>query len=236
MLPRAVDFYLLEAPRSINRPRRAENAFGSRGRSPSATRASSSRRCATSSRKAISCISEVGNLADQFVRWIDLQHRLGRWHGTARALPTAFRADGPCPLSDATMQTALSVSRSEARTSETSSPSTLLANTEERRDLGIDVGGRFALAFQQRNELEIGGALRHRLERLALIVDTAGHPEAVDVIRQQQHLRCRARGSLPRAAAKSSGAPCRCRRCNRSRSGSGLEISPRSPSANATCR
>src|SRR5690606_29779071 len=66
--------------------------------------------------------------------------------------------------------------------------------TEGRFDEGDEGGdlvrrfGRRCFTVAQRNQAEIGEALRDRLERLALEVDPRTGPEAVHLIGQQQHV------------------------------------------------
>ena len=45
-----------------------------------------------------------------------------------------------------------------------------------------------ARLFVERDQVEIGGTLGHRLERLAVEAERRAHPEAIDRIGQQQHL------------------------------------------------
>ena len=66
--------------------------------------------------------------------------------------------------------------------------------TERRLHEGDEVVDRLRCrrrrlgAFGKRDQAEIGKALRHRLERLAVEIHARGGPEAVDMIGEQQHL------------------------------------------------
>ena len=91
--------------------------------------------------------------------------------------------------SSATRQTALSVSRFEARTSFTASPSDSLNSAiSARYRLGLPSAGFAVLLLLGRDLVEIGAAARHRFERMVLVLADRGHPELVDRIGQQQHL------------------------------------------------
>ena len=49
-------------------------------------------------------------------------------------------------------------------------------------------GIALALGLDQRDQRQVRGPLRDRLERLALVIDARRDPEAVDRIGQEQHL------------------------------------------------
>ena len=66
-------------------------------------------------------------------------------------------------------------------------PQRLLEEGEQRRDLAARLG-RGVRALDKRDRLDVGRALAHRLERLALEARRGRHPEGVDRIGEQQHL------------------------------------------------
>src|SRR5579883_3094670 len=64
----------------------------------------------------------------------------------------------------------------------------LLEEGEERRDLGRWRFAGWLGALDKRNGFDIGGALRDRLERLAVVPGGGRYPECVDRVGQQQNL------------------------------------------------
>ena len=84
-------------------------------------------------------------------------------------------------------QATLSVRRSEARTSATSVAERLLEEGEQGRDLAGRLG-RGVRPLDERDRLDVGRALAHRLERLAVESRRGRHPERVDRVGEQQHL------------------------------------------------
>ena len=65
-------------------------------------------------------------------------------------------------------------------------PQRLLEERKQRRDLAGRLGRRVR-PLDERDRLDVGGALAHRLERLAVESRRRRHPEGVDRVCQQQH-------------------------------------------------
>ena len=152
-------------------------------------------------------VAELGQRRDQAVARVDLQDRLRSPTPPGRSRRAAFPASGPGRLRAATRQTALSVSRSEARTSETASPSVVFDEGEEaasrRRSLR-------ALASSLASSSGICGEVRPRpaspTGTACRRTTAAAGPQAVDHDRTAAGPRCRGRGSLRDAGEASSWA------------------------------
>jgi hypothetical protein len=83
------------SPRRIRRASRSQNCLASNGRSPSSTRASSSRRCATSSLSSQLPVAQAGDRKDDVVTRIDLEDRLCSGLEASRARRAASPAGDP---------------------------------------------------------------------------------------------------------------------------------------------
>ena len=160
----------------------AANAAGSSGNSPSRICACSSSRNDRSAR----CILRAGNRRHQRMAHVDLEDRLG--DGAAvllRQQPLQLRSR---PWPPATRQDALVVSRCEARTSDTRSPSVSLITAMVAASSAPDGSLFFGLVVEQRDQPEIDIALAQRFQRLAAEIERRRGPERIDRIGQQQHL------------------------------------------------
>ena len=182
--------YPAGSPRTTRRLSRAVKAAGSSGTSPSRIFACSNRSC--------------GEIGDVVVARIGLGARQ-RLHQRVTHVQFENWLERPAPVlprqqarqlavesaAPATRQAALSVSRCDARTSDTRSPSDVLHGGDDRvsssllSDFGSSAARRPCRAAARG---EIDFALAQRLQRLA--VELAGHrgPQRVDRIGQQQHL------------------------------------------------
>jgi hypothetical protein len=101
--------------------------------------------------------------------WRGFTSRIGFAAVVMRPAPASSRLSwrsGPC--SGATRQTALSVSRSETRTSATRLPQRRLREGDEIGYRDVDGCPRLLLGIDLQDRRKVSRALGHRLERLAL--------------------------------------------------------------------
>ena len=133
-------------------------------------------------------LAQRGKRDDELVPRIDLQDRLRHAIVSRPAPARSFSSWRSGPNSGATRQTALSVSRSEARTSATSSPSVSLMKVRKFVTASSVSGAGSGLASTRGISARSAAPCVTDLNGLPSNASAGRDPEAVDRIGQQQHL------------------------------------------------
>jgi len=166
---------------------RRAKALASIGGSPSAIRARSSNRKYPVPR--LLAFGRMRQRRDGGVARIDLQHRLAQ-RASLSVLGEQLRQPAIQPMFPARSDRPRF--RAAASRRATSSTCSLRASFSFVTSVATSapasgVGGSGAV-FLLRHEANVGGALRHRFEWLAVEADATRHPKGVDGIVEQQHL------------------------------------------------